>query len=179
MRKIIIITMSFFIITGCKTFAVTDEPFFRSREMRDTLDAYLSRIDTSYSTNDYPLITFVVVQEMTEEGSPTMLIKTTHIPEICIPSAGNSTTQSYCGVYHGHHLRLCFDTKYKSLFKKHLAQSETAKDEFSLICKKLTGKYGELFEGEAYYDIQPDGSLKRSFYRESIYSKKSKGGYAW
>ena len=71
-----------FLVAGCKTLTVTDEPFFRTREMRDTLDAYLSRIDTTYSTTEYPLITYVIVDDMFEEHSHMLFIKTSPYTEI-------------------------------------------------------------------------------------------------
>ena len=71
-----------FLVAGCKTLTVTDEPFFRTRERRDTLVAYVSRIDTNYSNTEYRLITYVVVDDIVEEHSHMLFIKTSPYTEI-------------------------------------------------------------------------------------------------
>lgn len=169
-----------FLVAGCKTLTVTDEPFFRTREMRDTLDAYLSRIDTTYSTTEYPLITYVIVDDMFEEHSPMLFIKTSHLTEIAYPSVGRSDTYTFKGVYRGHYMHLTFSTKYKQFFKRNLVQSPSVEEEYMFNARKLSQRNNNLCEGEAFYDILPNGSLNLSMYRESIYSYKYKGdGYSW
>lgn len=162
-------------IAGCTTMAVTDEPFFRSREMCDTLDAYLSRIDTSYTTAECPLVTFVIVHDMWENDSPVLFIKTTRMYEVWYPSASNGTSafHTFLGMYHGHYLNLGFDSKYKRLFKRGLTQCELEKEEYLLnIRKRSIEEHSELIEGYAYYNIQSDGSLMRVMYEENIYNRK-------
>ena len=63
-------------------------------------------------------------------------------------------------------------TKYKQFFKRNLVQSPSVEEEYMFNARKLSQRNKNLCEGEAFYDILPNGSLNLSMYRESIYSYK-------
>lgn len=164
-RYVIPLVLSLLCLAGCKTLAITDEPFFRYKEMQDTLDAYLARIDTSKSISPRTLVTFIDIVDMFEVGVPMLHIATTNQWRISLPVAEFDDCNTYFGIYHGYRIKISCSTKYMNYLKKGIVQSQQAKEEYFQRLKCSPKKraddylYWDIGEGTSY-KIITEGKLR-------------------
>lgn len=161
-------------LSGCNTMVVTDEPFFASAAMQDTLDNYMSNIDYSLGEPSRPLVTYIIIHDMWEMEHPVLLLMTSKKWEIAYPSVDTDLSRLYYGKHRGGLVEISCNPKYCCYLKKRIRQSKEAEKEYRKARDEMNSSFDlDVIEGYVEYDILKDGTLKRLHYQKSVYGKGS------
>ena len=159
-------------LTSCERAEESYIPIFKSAEIQDTLDTYLSTINEWNSLYGLPLITSIILTDPIVYGEPELQIQTDPFAELAFLNEDTGKTQSCIGLYKGHYVRLLYCSKYSDMINHEPRLSYKEKIIYEGIRQKYQKHVCEdILCGKRAYEITKDGHLQLTYYRKGYYEK--------